>query len=953
MTPRAPWVGAEFYAAGRRLADEGLGSDGSLFTPGRTIWTSAVIAELEPALAVVDTSSRGFGDKLHEQLRLLAPAAIQLAAEFLYVAMLGEGDTGAAKKREHVEGVLSLLPEPVQIPDDLAAALAYGIATYGQGGRNRRDAFLRYLGSFVEAWKALGVETHADLLADPWRFREFAHSVPDRGGRTQREALLHVLFPDVFEPIVSVAVKENIAQAFAAYGDGSATDVDARLASIRSALEDERGGDFSFYDDDLRAGWEADGTSARRAWLIRGANDHGVNRIPAWLGEGYVSIGWSDSEHAQPGMSVAELQDALRRGGLGDSHVRRGAGNLHRFFNQMAVGDLVLTLEGSRVFLGRLADVAERRGEAEDGAFWRRRTDWLNPEIPLDRHDLPEALQKSLKTLMTLTDLTKHLELVEALVPEDSDSWGEFLHWAGRLYEHPSFDEEERNYKLEVARKLAHARERLDEADWLDALRDALGPPNNMTHWQYENMPFLQWCEAEPAAAREFLRSLWGPDEDAVLRGNAFAVPTEVLHGRAARVAMSSLLLLARDASRYPAFRHSAYEKACGLVGRPVVDRSAGVAALYGDFVAFLDEVRGRIAATGVELRDRLDAQGVVWWLGTAQGPPDDWSDEDRRAYSLFVGLAESLPRLRTPGQTVVPTPTQGLADRLLLPQEWLAEIVDLLNEKRQVIFYGPPGTGKTFVAQALGEHVKASGGEWRLVQFHPAYSYEDFFEGYRPTGGGAEGLAFELRPGPLRAIADEARAHSDKPYLLVIDELNRGNVAKIFGELFFLLEYRDRAIRLQYRPQEEFRLPDNLFVIGTMNTADRSIALVDSALRRRFYFVGFLPREWPVDELLTKWLDAKSLDREPAALLARLNRIILQMLGDDDFAIGPSYFMTRTGHAPNLGRIWKHAIMPLLEERFHGARRPDELERELGLDAVRRAGSGAELAPKEESPTE
>src|SRR5581483_1596572 len=102
--------------------------------------------------------------------------------------------------------------------------------------------------------------------------------------------------------------------------------------------------------------------------------------------------------------------------------------------------------------------------------------------------------------------------------------------------------------------------------------------------------------------------------------------------------------------------------------------------------------------------------------------------------------------------------------------------------------------------------------------------------------------LTYALTWGPLRRIAAAAREDPGRPYVLVVDEINRGNVAKIFGELLFLLEYRDRAIALQYSPDESFSLPRNLLIIGTMNTADRSIALVDSALRRRFYFVEFSP---------------------------------------------------------------------------------------------------------------
>ena len=113
------------------------------------------------------------------------------------------------------------------------------------------------------------------------------------------------------------------------------------------------------------------------------------------------------------------------------------------------------------------------------------------------------------------------------------------------------------------------------------------------------------------------------------------------------------------------------------------------------------------------------------------------------------------------------------------------------------------------------------------LVQFHPSYAYEDFVQGFRPVDEGSGHVKFELKDGPLVQIARRAQDDPDGKYYLIIDEINRGNIAKVFGELYFLLEYRSKAIRLQYL-DKSFSLPSNLYIIGTMNTADRTIALVD-----------------------------------------------------------------------------------------------------------------------------
>jgi 5-methylcytosine-specific restriction protein B len=175
--------------------------------------------------------------------------------------------------------------------------------------------------------------------------------------------------------------------------------------------------------------------------------------------------------------------------------------------------------------------------------------------------------------------------------------------------------------------------------------------------------------------------------------------------------------------------------------------------------------------------------------------------------------------------------------------------------------------------------------------------------------------MSFEIVPGTLREIADEALANPAAPYLLVIDEINRGNLAKIFGELYFLLEYREQGIRLQYSRDEQFSLPENLYVLGTMNTADRSIALVDSALRRRFFFEELSPTKAPIDGVLERWLQAHDHDPDAAVLLHALNAEI----DDEDFAVGPSYLITRDGSLPDLERVWRNAILPLLREHFYG----------------------------------
>ena len=259
----------------------------------------------------------------------------------------------------------------------------------------------------------------------------------------------------------------------------------------------------------------------------------------------------------------------------------------------------------------------------------------------------------------------------------------------------------------------------------------------------------------------------------------------------------------------------------------------------------------------------------------------------------------------------------EELADEFLWDVEHLRKIEWLLRDKKQVIFQGPPGTGKTHVAQALAECLAGSPERVRLVQFHPSYAYEDFVQGFRPTlEGGSHG--FTLRDGPLLEMARRAREAEDETHVLVIDEINRGNLSKVFGELYFLLEYRDVEMRLQYS-DVRFSLPKNLWIIGTMNTADRSIALVDLALRRRFHFVEFHPDKAPVQGLLRRWLEEEASGMEWVADVVDLTN---EKLSDRHAAIGPTYFMRKDGLDEEMvGLIWEHNVLPYVEEQLYGER--------------------------------
>ena len=287
------------------------------------------------------------------------------------------------------------------------------------------------------------------------------------------------------------------------------------------------------------------------------------------------------------------------------------------------------------------------------------------------------------------------------------------------------------------------------------------------------------------------------------------------------------------------------------------------------------------------------------------------------------------------------------LAGELLVEGEFLEDIVSLLEDKGQVILYGPPGTGKTYLARELAKTLATDESCRALVQFHPSTSYEDFFEGYRPAGTGTDGgILYKLTPGPLARMAKRAQKALDQQHVMIIDEINRGNLPRVLGELLFLLEYRDESVQTLYRPEEPFSLPENLWFIGTMNTADRSIALVDAALRRRFHFVPFFPDRGPMAGLLGRWLEHEDEPDWIGRLVDDANDELKAELEGSHLLLGPSHFMRNYGSSRDeqqeqLRRIWEYNIEPFIEDQFFGD--PDRIEH-FRFDAVmKRHGPAAE----------
>ncbi|MEG5057546.1 AAA family ATPase [Microcoleus sp. A2-C5] len=240
-----------------------------------------------------------------------------------------------------------------------------------------------------------------------------------------------------------------------------------------------------------------------------------------------------------------------------------------------------------------------------------------------------------------------------------------------------------------------------------------------------------------------------------------------------------------------------------------------------------------------------------------------------------------------------------------------LTQWIHTINRKGQTIIQGPPGTGKTFLAQKLAQHLIGGGdGFSDTIQFHPAYTYEDFIQGIRPQSQDGQ-LTYPIVPGRFLEFCEKAEACEDI-CVLIIDEINRANLSQVFGELMYLLDDRPDTERfITLASGKQFRIPTNVRIIGTMNTADRSIALVDNALRRRFAFISLSPNY----ELLQNYHHREQtgfLVDQLIGILENINRTI----NNKHYELGISFFLTKT-LAEDIQDIWQMEIEPYLEEYF------------------------------------
>lgn len=864
------------YEAAQKWRDTSLRTGASLFLPSRQIWNPSIVEDLRNrVIENSDESERSFGEKLVDQLQGASQEVHLLAAELLYVHLLALSNVSAEKKIENIETIGERAPKPFSIPKDLQKPLSLGLVNGGVGFNTNRYYLIEFLINFATHWTKLTQVEREGLLKDPWNFKKLLVELPQRRAIAQRNALLFLLFPDHFEDISSNDHKKRILEAFPVEA-GESLDIDLQLLEVRRALSQRFGNDFSWYWSDVRQLWDKSKSpfpNEKRQTLL----DEELKKI------------FNKTDQIQVLLNLLarsiERANSIKPRSWSITHNSDGL-----FLNvgpnraiEVSPKNCGFIIIGDAAAIKETFDASGIR--AELGSF----------SFPENAHFAAFKTSNEFINAISLFDQQIN-DAVSASAARNTPYF-------------KSFNEESIRYiekvlNRELPRPITTAGDVM--RSWIVRVKkdDGTGEVNAL---QESKLRVFWSLDIAPGSTIDVIKEgLANQNPD--LTPNMLGVQAGNLHRFITRIQPGDLVIMPHKSDLY-----------------------FGTVTEDAQFDSLKKEWTRKVDWSNADSPiDRSDVSPALYSRLKTLLSVTEISELSSEVQSFVIpGPGPVLP----PNDVQLQAIDIDTAQEWMLDREWLQEIVDMLSHKKQVIFYGPPGTGKTYLATKLAAFLTSLGGTFQVVQFHPSYAYEDFVEGFRPRiVNGA--LTYELTPGPIKNLADEARKNPGEPFFLIIDEINRGNLAKIFGELYYLLEYRDESLTLQYgtNSDDEFALPKNLFVIGTMNTADRSIAMIDAAIRRRFYFIEFSPIEKPISSLLRTWLKREDRDEKIALLLDELNL----RLNDSDYSIGPSYLMTKDiGKQKELERIWKYAIMPLLTEHFYGQ---TGLKERFGLEALQQA---------------
>ena len=787
---------------------------GSLFSDER-LWTLENFRQLHTHFVErPDEGAGSFEEKLRGQLEPAAPEAKRLWAEMTWVYYLIVSSVKRVTKLDRIRTVWEW--SGATLTENhwaLGNVLDGGFVNPGMAYLSYQWREFGFIVTTMLDWCSRSPENRKSLLSDPWGFAEWIDGQNDGYRRQFRHAVLFLLFPDVFEPIMSLHHKKDIVKAFRDrtveardVDNMDHADLDRGLLAIGERLRDENPGEeLHFYESPLKEVWQGGSPTpsnddiADEAWYRDRFGTADVWVIGAGQGarlwgdfheHGVVAIGYGELGDLGEFDSREAIHNALIENGRGKNPSNHSLATWE-FVHEMKIGDILIAKKGRSVILGWGKVTGDYTYDPERAEYRNlRKVEWHPCNTPISLNDLI--------TTKTLTRFTPYKK------------------W------------------------LRDAFESIDAAEG---------------HGRSPNLDFEQ-----------------------------MGIP----------------------------------------VGSVLVSTRTGEEATVvpNNRVTFRNENMSLSTAT-----ERT--------VGYRTNPCPQWTFKGRNVGDIYRETYGPNPECKPPDPKPPPYGIATALSDLFVEESQLRRILDSIALRKNLILQGAPGVGKTFIAKRIAwcRIGYKDSRPIEMVQFHQSYAYEDFVQGWRPTETGG----FRLRNGVFFEFCRRAEEKPETPFVFIIDEINRGNLSRIFGELLMLIESDKRgpehAIPLTYgAPGERFSVPDNVHLLGLMNTADRSLAIVDYALRRRFAFETLKPAYGTSkfrEHLLEADVDRALVDRIDRNLSALNKHIREEKDLGPGFQVGHSYFVPDE----SVDEQWYISIIdtqiaPLLREYWSD--RPEHAEQQI-----------------------